>query len=614
MPLPGPLTTRDLLEGAVAAEQAEHTGYPEPFPGDSKDIANDALYSTGGPLARVPSIPTILPGPVTAINLEDLAEAILPGYTVNELKQALLRANTAKVKDVKSSPTDAPPVEDVSPGEVHDNTLDESLGGELPPHPALDIESGLDGRADDEDNQENPGAMRVYVDSENGTLHISSGILEDSSLEPTPEEEVADEKFDLEYGVFGPSADAPLDADDPKRHRFSAVAVTVDSESDTDSDEEGMDGFLTPRTHVAPGSGRTTPGGALSPNGYGSISAWATPNGEETPNPTWSSVSDAGSENADYETISEAIPIAIGNLAASLTAVPGSRVDQIGLNMDSGVSSTPREDTGLLDGIAEDSQNLFGVSQVPGSELAVAQRADANVVMSLPPSTVEAMSSTEAENKGFVVPIPQKKNAPGELTPLLIMQDTMRDEESTERKHDETEKKPLRLVEVDSKVTSASGPSGDHALRFWVQYKVNMLGYAILLIAIIAVGSQGSVVKSLSSVKGTVTASWLMQCQGLLVLPLCVFQLYSMSPSKRAALFADTSIPPLVLAVSVAQVAWALGFFVGKYPYRFHGGAQALMESRPVLAQARFRRMFSDQSVLSWHRYALCAMFAMSSC
>ena len=90
---------------------------------------------------------------------------------------------------------------------------------------------------------------------------------------------------------------------------------------------------------------------------------------------------------------------------------------------------------------------------------------------------------------------------------------------------------------------------------------VTWMGYAVLLVSLIAVSSQGTAVLWLPNVSGMIAASWLMQCQTLFLMPFCVVQLMLMTEEQREVLFQLSTWRKLFWA-SVYQVLWASGFFV----------------------------------------------------
>lgn len=146
------------------------------------------------------------------------------------------------------------------------------------------------------------------------------------------------------------------------------------------------------------------------------------------------------------------------------------------------------------------------------------------------------------------------------------------------------------IVEVDSTL-EIHGSVRNATVAMNVTKQVSWVGYVILAIALCSVASQGTAVKWLPNVAGMIAASWLMQCQTLLMLPFAVFQYFTMRDEERDR-FWDISSFQLIIAASVAQVCWASGFFLAiDYTTLFHAWSLNNVHALVIVLIALGRRL-----------------------
>lgn len=116
------------------------------------------------------------------------------------------------------------------------------------------------------------------------------------------------------------------------------------------------------------------------------------------------------------------------------------------------------------------------------------------------------------------------------------------------------------FVEVESTL-EVSGTAENATVAMNVTKQVSWVGYIILTIALLSVASQGTAVKYLPSVDGLIAAAWLMQTETLLMIPLALFQYFTLNSEELAAIH-DPVTQRQIVAASVSQVCWAAGFFM----------------------------------------------------
>lgn len=108
--------------------------------------------------------------------------------------------------------------------------------------------------------------------------------------------------------------------------------------------------------------------------------------------------------------------------------------------------------------------------------------------------------------------------------------------------------------------------AGQQQVSLNVKYQLNYVGYAILFVATVCAASCGTVAKSLPGIAGATTASWQMQTQALMCLPLAIAELAYATPKARNTAVAAVRDPVcwrMVVFTSFCWVFWAEGFFVG---------------------------------------------------
>lgn len=326
---------------------------------------------------------------------------------------------------------------------------------------------------------------------------------------------------------------------------------------------------------------------------------------------------DDGYDREDFfrfdEDASFSLPAAasLSGLAMSLHAVPGSLLEGGG-----GASPGARGGRGCEDTPLEPRNPLADAElhAVPmRGARASRSRRDGDVSVTLPRGAAEALRA-DPDTTALLFSVPEKPPRPGEPRPdplhLLVVGDgegsgeagedvalvggggggggdgrstggisarygslASKNKESVERGDcgdggdgsgaDGVGSQRLMNIESELVVRESAGKYEAPDLSLAVTYSVNWLGYAILLVAIIASASSGTAVKMLPVVAGGTAGAWLHQVQGLLCLPLAVAQLAALSKKQRATLWEGApTTARLIAATSLAQVAWACGYYV----------------------------------------------------
>lgn len=160
----------------------------------------------------------------------------------------------------------------------------------------------------------------------------------------------------------------------------------------------------------------------------------------------------------------------------------------------------------------------------------------------------------------FVVPPDSAPNDHDEEDPLLDTDVHTTTAEATREIVDSFTNQLPAMVEVDSKL-EVHGTASNATVAMNVKKQVSWVGYFILFIALASVASQGTAVKWLPNVDGLISATWLMQTQTLIMLPLALFQYFTLNSTEHAA-FREASTQRRIVAASLSQVCWAAGFFV----------------------------------------------------
>lgn len=457
---------------------------PPPSPHPPAPVMDDEA-----PLARVPSQPTIVPGPVLAINLADLAAAISPHYSVAELREALLKA---------SRPVDSQKSANAS------QNLSSDLQG-VTPISSADIEASPGQSAGGLSEQAREKTLSVVVDKNKPVLHVTSGSPTSDPLAiPGRMGSSLQECFAARTLPLS-EAERELGSEDKLMRSFPARSYG----------EPSFSGLGT--SHLEPGS----------------------------------------------------LQASLGHWADSLTAVPGSLVESYHRHEADGMYDEENpSDTAALLSRDRTGYGSLSTSVTESRQHAIIQREKEEVIVSLPTDTAEVILH-DPKSTAILLPMPEKPVEDASENGLhhhLVV--VPRDAPSESSKEVDAHEHHLRLMQIESElhVHEASGKDADSGTQDYslnVTYSVSWLGYAILAVAILSVASQGTAVRWLPSVAGTVTACWLMQAQALLMLPFCVAELAAMPAKERQSLLTDWSLIRLIIAASVAQVAWASGFFVG---------------------------------------------------
>lgn len=538
----------------------------------SMSLAKHPSILMGGPLARVPSMPTELPGPIIAINLQDLAAAIHPDYTVAELTEALLRAS-------EGTPvvSDSPESSELGAGDF----LRRPLGGKSWQTEKERRQEGLSLEPDEEDPFRDVGEadastaresdLAATLDAEKRTLFIRSSAGEQV---PQGAKELAGSWNDFpDHERLRSERTSPTGGAEE-----SVTGGMVLSRQSSACDCQGGSS-QDRRSHVRRDYGSL---GSLafcdSPRTPRAITPRAIiPKCVEKPTPrSRGSVFNSAPHNSfkDDESTSERLRSSLGLLAASLTSVPGAMLETPNQRENAEepcAKSTVCESSKLLETSVPVEPAAAPSFQVPDSERATMQRKDvADVIVALPQTAAEAISR-DSEATALIMPMPQKEQSSRAQPHLLVVPEAAPSLKPFEIDSEDTAvSNKARFIKIESELrvceanNAGTGDAQDLSLN--VKYQVGALGYAILFVSVVAVASQGPAMQYLSSVKGALLACWLSQCQGFLVLPLCWYEIVRMSRKERWALWAtlqDRSTIHLIAAVSATRVMWSLGFFFG---------------------------------------------------
>lgn len=218
-----------------------------------------------------------------------------------------------------------------------------------------------------------------------------------------------------------------------------------------------------------------------------------------------------------------------------------------------------------------------GASAIPSEGTAFVQRTGARdvaeeqeVLYAMP----KAQSIGNNAHTGLLLPVVDSKDDLRQLMFVVPPDAAVEDEEQAAKdveEHMTTAEATREYVEsftnhipsfVDVESTlEVSGTAENATVAMNVTKQVSWVGYIILTIALMSVASQGTAVKWLPSVDGLIAASWLMQTQTLLTIPLALFQYFTLNHEEHAAL-RDSVTQRQILGASVSQVCWAAGFFM----------------------------------------------------